>query len=150
MNQPLRQTAEEKQRFNYLLDTFASDVPHVVHAAAATTDGLPLAATSSIDEANREQLCATISSVMAVLDATARLMNAGPIVNHMTNMDNGGSAIFQRARNGLVTFLVLVEPGFDIRQVQFQLRHLGDRVGEILNPGLRDAAEAPPQLTYRT
>jgi len=140
----LVRTAEQQNRLDFLLDAFARDVPHVVHAAAATTDGLPLAATRSVDENNREQLCASISGVMAVLETSARLMQGGGVINHMTNMDHG-SAIFQRARNGLVTFMVLIEEQVDIEQLQFELERLGDRIGETLNPGLRSPVAAVPQ-----
>ncbi|WP_052720136.1 roadblock/LC7 domain-containing protein [Actinoplanes rectilineatus] len=152
MTQPLllhRTTAQQQDLFNQLLDTFADTVPHVMHAAAATADGIPLAATRSVDEANRDQLCASISSTMAVLESTAQLLKAGPVINHLTNMDSG-STIYQRARNGLVIFMVMVAEQFDPAQVQFELERLGDRIGEILNPGLRAVPTGTPhQLPYR-
>ena len=140
----LVKTAEQQNRLDFLLDAFADEVPHVVHVAACTTDGLPLAATRSVDENNREQLCASISGVMAVLETSARLMNGGGVINHMTNMDHG-SAIYQRARNGLVMFMVLAEERVDIELLQFELERLGDRIGETLNPGLRSPVSAVPQ-----
>lgn len=147
----LVRTAEQQHNLDYLLDAFADHVAHVVHAAAATTDGLPLAATRSVNADNREQLCASISSVMAVLEATARLMQGGGVINHMTNMDHG-IAVFQKARNGLVTFMVLAEEHVDVEQLQYELERLGDRIGEILNPGLREptTAAANSALAYRT
>lgn len=154
MTQPLqlhRATALQVDMFNQLLDAFADNVPYVMHAAAATADGIPLAATRSVDEANREQLCASISSTMAVLESTAQLLKAGAVINHLSNMDSG-STIYQRARNGLVIFMVMVSEQFDPAQVQFELERLGNRIGEILNPGLRDApaGTVPQQLPYHS
>jgi predicted regulator of Ras-like GTPase activity (Roadblock/LC7/MglB family) len=144
-----RSTEGDRELFSSLLDAFADQVPHVVHAAAATSDGLPLAATRNVEPDNRDQLCASISSTMAVLETTAKLLGGGGVINHLTNMD-AGSAIFQRARNGLVLFMVMVEEQFDPAQVQFQLELLGDRIGEILNPGQRGvpAATVPQQRPY--
>jgi uncharacterized protein len=127
----------DTRELGWLLDSFADHTPHVSHAIAISTDGMPLAATRGLPADRVDQLAATGSGLVSLLRGAARFFDAGAVISNVTQMDGG--FMFSMAFSDGASLLVLAAPICDVGQVSYEMTELANRIGDALTPALRMA-----------
>jgi predicted regulator of Ras-like GTPase activity (Roadblock/LC7/MglB family) len=131
---------DEQQRPNgaagggldWLLASFARQVPDVRHAIVVSADGLRLATSAELPIDMADQLSAVISGLASLCTGTARLMSAGHVRQTIVDMDGGVMLIMTVADRALIG--VLAAPGCDLGQVGYETAMLVHRVADALQP----------------
>jgi predicted regulator of Ras-like GTPase activity (Roadblock/LC7/MglB family) len=122
---------------DWILASFARQVPDVAHAITLSGDGLRLATSADLPVDQADHLAAVISGLASLTTGTARLMQAGNVRQTIVDMDGGVMlvmAVGDRAFLG-----VLAAPGCDLGQVGYETAMLVHRVAEALEPLPRNA-----------
>lgn len=136
---------EDARSFSWLLSSFVDQTAGVTDAVAVSSDGLPMALSSSLDRARAEQVAAIISGLVSLahgasscfgFDGLERLIVAMPRGLLLVGSISDGSAIGVVARKGC-----------DIGTVGYQMTLLVERAGALLTPGL--VAELRQELLAR-
>ncbi|MBO4210373.1 roadblock/LC7 domain-containing protein [Micromonospora echinofusca] len=120
---------------DWLLASFASQVPDVAHALAVSGDGLRLAASPDLSTDQVDQLAAVISGLASLTVGAARFMNAGRVRQQIVDMDGGVLLVMSVGDRALIG--VLAAPGCDLGQVGYETAMLVQRVAEALEPAAR-------------
>jgi predicted regulator of Ras-like GTPase activity (Roadblock/LC7/MglB family) len=131
--QPTAVTGE----LDWILASFARQVPDVAHAITLSGDGLRLATSADLPIDQADHLAAVISGLASLTTGTARLMQAGNVRQTIVDMDGGVMlvmAVGDRAFLG-----VLAAPGCDLGQIGYETAMLVHRVAEALEPSPRNA-----------
>ena len=122
-------------RLDWLLSSFADQVPDVAHAVALSGDGLRLASSAHLSHDQADQLSAVISGLASLTIGAARLMTAGRVRQQIVDMDGGVMLIMSVGDRALLG--VLAAPGCDLGQVGYETAMLVQRVAEALEPAAR-------------
>lgn len=120
---------------DWLLASFASQVPDVAHALAVSGDGLRLAASPDLSTDQVDQLAAVISGLASLTVGAARFMNAGRVRQQIIDMDGGVLLVMSVGDRALIG--VLAAPGCDLGQIGYETAMLVQRVAEALEPAAR-------------
>lgn len=120
---------------DWLLASFARQVPDVAHAIALSGDGLRLAASADLTVDQADQLSAVISGLASLTLGAARLMSAGTVRQTIVDMDGGVMLVMAVGDRALLG--VLAAPGCDLGQVGYETAMLVQRVAEALEPAAR-------------
>jgi predicted regulator of Ras-like GTPase activity (Roadblock/LC7/MglB family) len=131
------QQQQQSASLDWLLASFARQVPDVAHAVAVSEDGLRLAASADLPVDMADQLSAVISGLASLCTGTARLMSAGSVRQTIVDMDGGVLLVMTVGDRALIG--VLAVPGCDLGQVGYETAMLVHRVADALEPGLRDS-----------
>lgn len=134
-NQPSPQAL---QNLGYLLDEFCQQQPGVNHALAVAGDGFPLSSSSNVGVDVRDQLCASVSGLTGMANGMAKLLRSGSPQDIVINFADGWLLV-QRPSQRLI-LAVLAELQADMGAIHHQLLRLGQRAGQVLDPGARDTA----------
>ncbi|MFX0592920.1 roadblock/LC7 domain-containing protein [Melissospora conviva] len=122
-------------RLDWLLTSFADQVPDVAHAVALSGDGLRLASSAHLSQDQADQLSAVISGLASLTIGAARLMSAGRVRQQIIDMDGGVMLVMSVGDRALLG--VLAAPGCDLGQVGYETAMLVQRVAEALEPAAR-------------
>jgi predicted regulator of Ras-like GTPase activity (Roadblock/LC7/MglB family) len=120
---------------DWLLVSFARQVPDVAHAIAVSGDGLRLATSADLPVDMADQLAAVISGLASLCTGTARLMSAGSVRQTIVDMDGGVLLVMTVGDRLLIG--VLAAPGCDLGQIGYETAMLVHRVADALEPGTR-------------
>lgn len=132
------QQQQQTAGLDWLLASFARQVPDVAHAVAVSDDGLRLAASADLPADMADQLSAVISGLASLCAGTARLMSAGSVRQTIVDMDGGVMLVMNVGDRALIG--VLAVPGCDLGQVGYETAMLVRRVADALEPAPRRAA----------
>lgn len=124
-------------RLDWLLSSFARQVPDVAHAVALSGDGLRLARSADLPIDMADQLSAVISGLASLTFGAARVMTAGHVRQTIVDMDGGVMLVMSVGDRALVG--VLASPGCDLGQVGYETAMLVHRVADALEPEARSA-----------
>lgn len=119
-------------KLDWLLSSFARQVPDVAHAIAVSGDGLRLARSADLDIDMADQLSAVISGLASLTFGAARLMTAGHVRQTIVDMDGGVMLVMSVGDRALVG--VLAAPGCDLGQVGYETAMLVNRVADAIEP----------------
>jgi predicted regulator of Ras-like GTPase activity (Roadblock/LC7/MglB family) len=130
------QQQQQTAGLDWLLASFARQVPDVAHAVAVSGDGLRLAASADLPVDMADQLSAVISGLASLCSGAAGLMAAGAVRQTIVDMDGGVMLVMMVGDRALIG--VLAAPGCDLGQVGYETAMLVQRVADALEPGLRE------------
>jgi predicted regulator of Ras-like GTPase activity (Roadblock/LC7/MglB family) len=139
--QPQAQHPNGNGGLDWLLATFAQQVPDVAHAIAVSGDGLRLATSADLSVDMADQLSAVISGLASLCTGTARLMSAGHVRQTIVDMDGGVMLVMTVADRALIG--VLAAPGCDLGQIGYETAMLVHRVSDALEPSVRTEEVSP-------
>lgn len=128
-------TYHSSSGLDWLLTSFANQVPDVAHVIAVSGDGLRLAASPDLSSDQVDQLAAVISGLASLTFGAARLMSAGRVRQQIVDMDGGVLLVMAVGDRALIG--VLAAPGCDLGQVGYETAMLVQRVSEALEPAAR-------------
>jgi predicted regulator of Ras-like GTPase activity (Roadblock/LC7/MglB family) len=128
-------TQETSTGLDWLLASFASQVPDVAHALAVSGDGLRLAASPDLATDQVDHLAAVISGLASLTVGAARFMSAGRVRQQIVDMDEGVLLIMSVGDRALIG--VLAAPGCDLGQIGYETAMLVQRLAEALEPEAR-------------
>jgi predicted regulator of Ras-like GTPase activity (Roadblock/LC7/MglB family) len=128
--------SSDEQQLNWLMSSFASQVPDVAHAITVSGDGLRLACSAGLPIDQADQLAAVISGLASLTAGACRLMTAGSVRQTVVDMDGGVILLLSVGDRALLG--VLAAPGCDLGQVGFESAMLVRRVADALEPQARD------------
>lgn len=138
MTFPDTPSAGVSRTLGFLLDRFCSENPDVSHALAVSGDGIPLAASSGVDPAIRDQLGASTSGLIGLAVGMAAFMQAGDVHDIVVNFDSGWVIVQRPSRRLVLTALAGLDA--EMGRVHHELVRLGEAAGRVLEPGARVTA----------
>lgn len=124
-----------RQDLNWLVSDFTRRVPHTVHAAVVSADGLLLAQSERIPPAFADQFAAVICGLASLMQATAQIMQTGSPTQALVEMDDGLMLI--KIIGDGSSLAVLAAPQCDTDLVSYEVTLLVEAVGEALTPATR-------------
>jgi predicted regulator of Ras-like GTPase activity (Roadblock/LC7/MglB family) len=119
-------------QLDWLMVSFARQVPDVAHAITVSGDGLRLAASADLPIDQADHLAAVISGLASLVFGAARLMQAGHVRQTIVDMDGGVMIVMAVGDRALLG--VLAAPGCDLGQVGYETAMLVHRVADALDP----------------
>jgi predicted regulator of Ras-like GTPase activity (Roadblock/LC7/MglB family) len=120
------------QNVNWLLANFTDNDVFVEQTIAVSSDGLLMAASSSLDRASDDRLAAVVSGLRSLSEGGARVMGKGSVNQVIVEMDHG--YLFVTAISDGSVLGVLTSRDADLAAVGYETTLLVDRVGSILTP----------------
>ncbi|TGD86734.1 roadblock/LC7 domain-containing protein [Mycolicibacterium sp. CH28] len=123
---------------DWLVSTFARDVPGVSHAVLVSVDGLLIAASEQLPRDRAEQLAAVTSGLASLAAGAAQLFEGGQVLQSVVEMA-GGYLLVMRVGDGS-HLATLAAPSCDVGQIGYEMAVLVERVGNVVSSSRR-----PPQ-----
>jgi predicted regulator of Ras-like GTPase activity (Roadblock/LC7/MglB family) len=121
---------------DFLLNDFVMRCsPHVQHAIAVSSDGILVAATRGLPEDRADQLAAFAAGLIALVGGTARCLEAGAVINNVTELERG--FVVSMAVSTGASLLALAGRASDLALVSFEMAELINRVGHAITPDAR-------------
>jgi uncharacterized protein len=120
---------------NWLVTSFANQVPDVAHAVVVSADGLALAISEGLPQERADQLAAVTSGLTSLTQGSARLFEAGVVVQTVVEMQAGLMVIM--AISDGASLAVLTASACDLGLVAYEMTLLVERVGRVLTPASR-------------
>ena len=121
---------------DWLMVSFARQVPDVAHAVTVSGDGLRLACSADLPIDQADHLAAVISGLASLTGGAARVMLAGTVRQTIVDMDGG--VMLLMAVGDLALLGVLAAPGCDLGQIGYETAMLVNRVADALDPRPRN------------
>jgi predicted regulator of Ras-like GTPase activity (Roadblock/LC7/MglB family) len=134
-------TAQGSHQLDWLVNDFARRVSGVTHALVVSGDGLKLAVSDRVDEANADQLAAVASGLISLTRGAARCLHAEPVVQTIVEMAGGYLFVTAVAERSTLAVFAICE--CDIGMVGYEMALLVKRVGTLLTPAARSVEDAP-------
>ncbi len=126
--------SDEAQNVNWMLAKLVRDTVGVEHAICVSSDGLLMAASSTLDRASADQLAAIVSGLTSLSDGAARMLDLGGVNQLIVDMRQG--YLFVSSISGGSSLGVLASTSCDIGVVGYETTLLVDRFGGMLSPTL--------------
>ncbi|MCK2244248.1 MULTISPECIES: roadblock/LC7 domain-containing protein [unclassified Crossiella] len=136
---------EKRGNFAWLINDFVDRVPGVAHGVAVSSDGLLIAASSSLPEARADQLAAVACGLVSLTEGAARCFQAGNVNETIVEMDAGTMLLMAISDGSCLS--ILADPGYDIGQIAYEMTLLVERFGHMLTPGTRVNEDGPSAVT---
>jgi uncharacterized protein len=131
---------EEARNFNWLLTSFVDETAGVTDAVAVSSDGVLIARSNNLDQAEGEQLCAIISGCTSLALAADRAMDGDGLERVIIAMQRGFLFVSAIADGSCLG--VVATRDCDVGSVGYQTTDLVARVGQLLTPALREELKA--------
>ena len=122
------------QNVNWLLANFTDNDVFVEQTIAVSSDGLLMAASSSLDRASDDRLAAVVSGLRSLSEGGARVMGKGSVNQVIVEMDHG--YLFVTAISDGSVLGVLTSRDADLAAVGYETTLLVDRIGALLTPAI--------------
>jgi uncharacterized protein len=123
------------QSFGWLVDDFVNRVHGVSHALILSSDGLPLAASSSVSTDESEQLAAISSGVLSLAHNSAALFDKGTCEQIIIRLSYG-YFLFMGIGAG-AGLAVLTSAEAQMRVVAYEMTQFVENTGHALTPEVR-------------
>jgi len=127
---------DEARNFNWLLTSFVEETAGVTDAVAVSSDGVLIARSNNLDQAEGEQLCAIISGCTSLALAADRAMDGDGLERVIIAMQRGFLFVSAIADGSCLG--VVATRDCDVGSVGYQTTDLVARVGQLLTPALRE------------
>ena len=122
-------------QLDWLLVEFVRETPGVVHGVVVSGDGLRLATSPGVGTALGDQLSAAASGLVSLARGTAQLLGAGAL--SQTILEMAGGYLFVTSVSHGATVAVHASRQCDLGLVGYEMTMLAERVGRVLDPGIR-------------
>ena len=134
---PVRFAAEttEERNLDWLISRFVQEVADAAHAILVSSDGLLMAASSSIPADRAEQLGAVSSGLASLAVGAARLFAGGAVLQTVVEMEQGYLMLMSVGDGS--NLAVLTSATADIGQVGYEMALLVERVGRAVQASPR-------------
>jgi hypothetical protein len=126
--------SDEAQNVNWMLARLVRDTAGVEHAICVSSDGLLMAASSTLDRAAADQLAAIVSGLTSLSDGAARVLELGGVNQIIVDMRKG--YLFVSSISDGSALGVLANTSCDIGLVGYETTLLVDRFASLLSPTL--------------
>ncbi len=123
------------QDFGWLVDDFVQRVHGATHALILSSDGLPLASSSSISTEEGEQLAAISSGVLSLAHNSAALFDKGTCEQIIIRLSEG-YFLFMGIGVG-AGLAVLTDGEAQMRVVAYEMTKFVENTGHALTPEVR-------------
>ncbi len=127
---------------DWLVSSFAREVPGVTHAVLVSVDGLLVAASEYLPPERADQLAAVCSGLASLATGAAQLFEAGQVLQSVVEMDNG-YLLLMRVGDGS-HLAALAAASCDIGQIGYEMAVLVERVGSVVQSSRRTAPDGRP------
>ena len=127
---------DDARNFDWLLSSFVEETAGVTDAVAVSSDGVLIARSQNLDQAEGEQLCAIISGCTSLALAADRAMDGEGLERVIVAMQLGFLFVSAIADGSCLG--VVASRDCDVGSVGYQTTDLVARVGELLTPALRE------------
>ncbi|MFC3500999.1 roadblock/LC7 domain-containing protein [Micromonospora krabiensis] len=131
----MRQSTKQSADLDWLLDELVERVPAARQAVVLSADGLLLGATSDLDRADAEHLCALASGFASLARGASRHVDGGPVRQTVVEMES--AYLFVTAAGQGACLAVVSDADADIGLVAYEMAMLVIRVGENLSAPAR-------------
>lgn len=128
-------SAASSGNVGWLVEEFVERVHGVTHALILSTDGLPLAGSSSVGMDEAERLAAISSGVLSLAHNGAALFGKGACEQIIIRLDDG-HLLFMGIGSG-AGLAVLTSSAAQMRVVGYEMTQFVERVGHALSPEVR-------------
>lgn len=125
--------------YAWLINDFVERVPGVAHGVAVSSDGLLIAASSTLPEDRADQLAAVACGLVSLTDGAARCFEAGNVNETIVEMDAGTMLLMAISDGSCLS--ILADPGFDVGQIAYEMALLTERFGRTLTPDPRSSQD---------
>lgn len=115
---------------DWLVSSFARDVPGVSHALLVSVDGLLVAASEHLPVERADQLAAVSSGLASLAFGAAQLVAGGRVLQSVVEMENG-YLLVMRVGDGS-QLAALAAASCDIGQIGYEMAVLAERVGAVV------------------
>ena len=129
--------AAEHRDLDWLVTRFVDEVSDAAHAILVSSDGLLMAASSSIPGERGEQLAAVSSGLASLSVGASRLFEGGPVLQTIVEMEHGYLMLMSVGDGSYLA--VLTHNSADIGQVGYEMALLVERVGRAMQAAPRVA-----------
>ena len=124
--------SSQAQNVNWLLTHFTDSDAFIEQTIAVSSDGLLMAASSSVDRSAADRLAAVVSGMRSLAEGGARVMGKGSVNQVIVEMDHG--YLFVSAIGDGSVLGVLTTRDADLAAVGYEMTMLVQRVGSVLSP----------------
>ena len=130
--------APETGSLGWLLDDLTKRVPAARQAVVLSVDGLLMATTTNIAQADAEHLAAIAAGFSSLARGASRHFESGPVRQTIVEMES--AFLFVTAAGPGACLAVLAEGDSDIGLIAYEMAMLVKRVGQTLSTPSRPAA----------
>ena len=124
--------SSQAQNVNWLLTHFTDSDAFIEQTIAVSSDGLLMAASSSVDRSAADRLAAVVSGMRSLAEGGARVMGKGSVNQVIVEMDHGFLFVSAIADGSVLG--VLTTRDADLAAVGYEMTMLVQRVGSVLSP----------------
>lgn len=121
----------------WLVSRFVRDVPGAAHAVLVSADGLAMAFSAALPIDRAEQIAAVSSGLASLAAGSARLFEAGRVLQTIVEMEQGFLMLMSVSEGSHLA--VLTSPQADLGQVGYEMALLVERVGRSMSATPRTA-----------
>lgn len=133
-------TTQAPEGLGWLLDDLIERVPTARQAIVLSVDGLVVAASSNLTEADAEHMAAIASGFASLARGASRHFHAGAVRQTIVEME--GAFLFVTAAGEGAGLAVLADANSDIGLIAYEMAMLVKRVGQVMTSPSRPAAPA--------
>ena len=130
----------QNNSLDWLVSTFAREVPGVSHAVLVSVDGLLIAASEQLPRERAEQLAAVTSGLASLAAGAAQLFEGGQVLQSVVEMEHG-YLLLMRVGDGS-NLATLATRSCDIGQIGYEMAILVERVGTVVQSARRTASQS--------
>ncbi|HWB35325.1 MAG TPA: roadblock/LC7 domain-containing protein [Rugosimonospora sp.] len=134
MTVPIQRISPEAQQFNWLLNEFATQTPGVLDAIAVSSDGLLIAASSTVERADADRLAAISSAIISLAQGASRVFELGAANKVIIDLDLGYVLVSSMSVGSALG--VLTARSANLGTLAYEMAMFGNRAGAVLTPGL--------------
>ena len=141
----MSQRASAATDLNWLLEDLVQRVADIRHAVLLSADGLLVASSTAIGQADAEHLSAVASGFHSLARGANRHFDGGNVRQTVVELDTG--FLFVTAAGYGSNLAVVASAGCDVGLVAFEMNLLIQRVGQSLATLSRSPMHRPPAPT---
>jgi len=130
----MNQMSAAAKSFGWLLSNFVDHTAGVVDAIAVSTDGILLASSDGVSQAQSEQMAAITSGLTSLTNGAARCFALDDVEQIIVEMGRG--FIFVTSISQGSSLGVIADKDCEIGLVAYEMTLLVERAGEVLTPDL--------------
>lgn len=130
----------ERQELGWLLTRFGQKTPGVIVSTVVSVDGLLVATSDGLDDVTADQVAALVSSLSSVSAGASAAFDGGRLAKVLVAYANGYLLLSSLGESAVLA--VLSAQGSDVAFIGAEMGTLGQRVGAVLAPALRETVAA--------
>ncbi|BCY13415.1 roadblock/LC7 domain-containing protein [Actinoplanes sp. L3-i22] len=124
----------EVKTFNWLLGSFVTRTAGVQEAVVVSSDGLLMARSSKLDEADPERLAAVVSGMTSLSAGASEWYRLGALNRVVVDVSDGYLVVTSISRGSSLG--VVASRSANLATVAYEMTLFGTRAQEALTPGL--------------